>query len=381
MSELVITNARIVTRHEVVPGDFVVRGEFIAEVAPASRPNAAPGAIDFGGDYLLPGLIELHTDNLEHAATPRPGVRWPAPSAVVTHDAQIAASGITTVFDALAVGDIQRGGDRLARLDAMIEAVTAAQQSGMLRAEHRLHLRCELSYHRLKELIGKLADHPLIGLMSLMDHTPGQRQFVTMEQYKIYYQGKYQLSDYELAAFVAERTRDQELYAKANRETVIALAKARSIKLASHDDATPAHVADAVEAGVVIAEFPTTIAAAQAARAVGISVVGGAPNVVRGASHSGNASARDLARAGLLDILSSDYVPVALLQAAFTLDDQLDFALPAAVATVTANPAAAVGLSDRGVLAPGLRGDFVRVSKRDGLTVARATWRGGQRVA
>jgi alpha-D-ribose 1-methylphosphonate 5-triphosphate diphosphatase len=242
-------------------------------------------------------------------------------------------------------------------------------------------LRCELSFHRLKEMIGKLADHPLIGLMSLMDHTPGQRQFVTMEQYKVYYQGKYQLSDYELAAFVAERTRDQELYAKANRETVIALAKARSIKLASHDDATPAHVAEAVEAGVVIAEFPTTIAAAQAARAVGISVVGGAPNVVRGASHSGNASARDLARAGLLDILSSDYVPVALLQAAFTLDEQLGFALPAAVATVTANPAAAVGLSDRGVLAPGLRGDFVRVSKRDGLSVARATWRGGQRVA
>jgi alpha-D-ribose 1-methylphosphonate 5-triphosphate diphosphatase len=251
----------------------------------------------------------------------------------------------------------------------------------MLRAEHRLHLRCELSHDRLKEMIARLADHPLIGLMSLMDHTPGQRQFVTMEQYKVYYQGKYQLSDDELATFVAERTRDQELYAKANREAVIALAKARSIKLASHDDATAAHVAEAVAAGVAIAEFPTTIAAAQAARAAGICIVGGAPNVVRGGSHSGNASARDLARAGLLDILSSDYVPVALLQAAFTLGDELGFALPAAVATVTANPAVAVGLSDRGVLAPGLRGDFVRVSKHDGLAVARATWRGGQRVA
>jgi alpha-D-ribose 1-methylphosphonate 5-triphosphate diphosphatase len=381
MSELVITNARIVTRHEVVTGDFVVRGERIAEVAPASRPSAAPGAIDFGGDYLLPGLIELHTDNLEHAATPRPAVRWPASSAVVTHDAHIAASGITTVFDALAVGDVQRGGDRLARLDAMIEALTDAQRSGMLRAEHRLHLRCELSYPRLTQMIGDLVDHPLIGLMSLMDHTPGQRQFVTMEQYKVYYQGKYRLSDDQLAAFVAERTRDRELHAKANRDTVIALAKARSIKLASHDDATPAHVAEAVEAGAVIAEFPTTAAAAQAARAAGLSVIGGAPNVVRGASHSGNASARDLARAGLVDILSSDYVPVALLQAAFTLDNELGFALPAAVATVTANPAAAVGLSDRGVLAPGLRGDFVRVSKRGGLAVARATWCGGQRVA
>jgi alpha-D-ribose 1-methylphosphonate 5-triphosphate diphosphatase len=381
MSELIVSNAQIVTRNEVIRGDLVVREGRIAAIEPASRPSAAAGAVDFAGDYLLPGLIELHTDNLEHAATPRPAVRWPALSAVVTHDAQMAASGITTVYDAIAVGDIQRGGDRLARLDAMIEAVTRAQQSGLLRAEHRLHLRCELSYGRLKEMIAELADNPLIGLMSLMDHTPGQRQFVTMEQYKVYYQGKYQLSDAALATFVAERKRDQEVYAQSNREAVIATARARCVKLASHDDATPAHIAEAVEAGVAIAEFPTTVEAAQAARAASIYVVGGAPNVVRGGSHSGNASARDLARAGLLDILSSDYVPVALLQAAFVLRGELGFALPAAVATVSANPAAAVGLSDRGVLAPGLRADLVQVCEHDGLPVVRATWRRGERVA
>jgi alpha-D-ribose 1-methylphosphonate 5-triphosphate diphosphatase len=381
MSELIASNAQIVTRDEVIRGDLVVRDGRIAAIEPAARSSAAASAVDFAGDYLLPGLIELHTDNLEHAATPRPAVRWPALSAVVTHDAQMAASGITTVYDAIAVGDIQRGGDRLARLDAMIEAVTKAQQGGMLRAEHRLHLRCELSHSRLKEIIAELAEHPLIGLMSLMDHTPGQRQFVTMEQYKVYYQGKYQLSDAELATFVAERKRDQELYAQSNREAVIATARARSVKLASHDDATPAHVAEAVEAGVAIAEFPTTLEAAQAARAATIFVVGGAPNVVRGSSHSGNASARDLARAGLLDILSSDYVPVALLQAAFVLHHDLDFALPAAVATVSANPATAVGLNDRGVLAPGLRADLVRVSKHGAIPVVRATWRAGERVA
>ncbi|HEY2533772.1 MAG TPA: alpha-D-ribose 1-methylphosphonate 5-triphosphate diphosphatase [Xanthobacteraceae bacterium] len=381
MSELIITNAQIVTRHEVVRGNLVVRDQRICTIDQATRPSAAAGAVDFSGDYLLPGLVELHTDNLEHAATPRPAVRWPALSAVVTHDAQMAASGITTVFDAIAVGDVQRGGDRLSRLDTMVEAVKAAQDGGMLRAEHRLHLRCELSYHRLKEIMAKLADHPLIGLMSLMDHTPGQRQFVTMEQYKVYYQCKYQLSDTELANFVAERMRDQKLYAQPNREAVIALARTRAVKLASHDDATPAHVAEAAAAGVVIAEFPTTLAAAQAARAAGMHIVGGAPNVVRGSSHSGNASARDLARSGLLDILSSDYVPVALLQAAFTLNDELAIGLPAAIATVSANPAEAVGLSDRGMLACGLRGDLVRVALHDGLPVVRATWRGGERVA
>ena len=381
MSELTITNAQIVTRHDVVRGDLLVRDRHIAEVIPTARRSAAAGALDFAGDYLLPGLIELHTDNLEHAATPRPAVRWPALSAVVTHDAQMAASGITTVYDAIAVGDIQRGGDRLARLDAMIEAVTEAQQNGLLRAEHRLHLRCELSHGRLQEMLAGLAGHPLIGLMSLMDHTPGQRQFVTMEQYKVYYQGKYQLSDAELATFVSERKRDQELYARTNRDAVVATARALCVKLASHDDATPAHVAEAVEAGVAIAEFPTTLEAARAAQAASIYVVGGAPNVVRGSSHSGNASARDLARAGLLDILSSDYVPVALLQAAFVLHGDLGFALPEALATVSANPAAAVGLHDRGALEAGLRADLVRVGKHNGLPVVRATWRGGERVA
>lgn len=381
MSELIITNARIVRRHDVFHGDLIARDGQIADIQPAAASSTAPQAIDFGGDFLLPGLVELHTDNLECAATPRPGVHWPAASAVIAHDAQMAASGITTVFDAVAVGDIRRGGDRLDRLDAMVDAVTAAQRDSALRAEHRLHLRCELSYARLQDLLARFADHPLVGLMSLMDHTPGQRQFVTLDQFKTYYQGKYGMNDDTLAVFVAERQRDQELHAAPNRDAVIALANARGIRLASHDDATPAHVAEAVEAGVVIAEFPTTAAAAAAAREAGLSVVGGAPNVVRGRSHSGNASALEFARAGLLDILSSDYVPVALLHAAFKLGDEAGMSLPDAVATVTANPAAAAGLDDRGIIAQGRRADLVRVGLVNGLPVARASWRGGERIA
>lgn len=381
MSETTLTNAAIVTRNEVFRGDLTIRDGRIASVAPATRPSTAPGTIDFAGDYLLPGLVELHTDNFERAAVPRPGVRWPAVSAVITHDAQMAASGITTIYDAIAVGDIQRGGDRLATLDAMVSAVTTAQTAGLLRAEHRLHLRCELSHHGLQELLAPLADHSLVGLMSLMDHTPGQRQFVTLDQFKTYYQGKYHLSDADLAAFIDDRKRDQALYAEPNRAAVIALARARGITLASHDDATPAHVAEAVEAGVAIAEFPTTREAAAAARKAGLHVLGGAPNVVRGGSHSGNISARDLARDGMLDILSSDYVPVALLHAAFLLGEEPSIGLPDAVATVSANPAAAAGLDDRGMLAEGLRADLVRVAMHDRLPVVRATWRAGERVA
>jgi alpha-D-ribose 1-methylphosphonate 5-triphosphate diphosphatase len=381
MTETVFTNARIVTRDAVLRGDVVVRGGIIARIEPAERPSTAPGALDLEGDYLLPGLVELHTDNLERHATPRPKVRWPAISAVITHDAQMAASGITTVYDALAIGDIQRGGDRIGTLSTMVDAVTEAQKAGVLRAEHHLHLRCELSYPQLQELIGPIGVHPMVGLISLMDHTPGQRQFVSLEQFRTYYQGKYNLSDEALASFIAERKADQERYAEGNRAAVVALARARGIRLASHDDATAEHIAEASALGVTIAEFPTTREAASAARQAGLSILGGAPNVVRGGSHSGNASATDFARAGLLDILSSDYVPVALLHAAFKLADEGAMTLPGAVATVSDKPAISVGLADRGRIAPGLRADLVRVSLIGKLPVVRTTWRAGERIA
>lgn len=381
MNELIITNARIVTRHEVFLGDLRAYGGIIREVMPANQASTAPQALDFNGDFLLPGLIELHTDNLEIAARPRPKVHWPAAPAVVSHDAQIAACGITTVYDAIAVGDIRRGGDRLDLLHEMIVALTAAQKAQILRADHRVHLRCELSYPTLLDLMAPLAEHPLVGLMSLMDHTPGQRQFVALDQFKTYYQGKYGMSDGELAEFIVARKEDQQRYAQTNRIGLIALAKARDIQLASHDDATPEHIAEAAEAGVAIAEFPTTEAAAQAARNAGMRILGGAPNVVRGGSHSGNAAALDFARSGLLDILSSDYVPVALLHAAFKLEAEAGLTLPGAIATVSANPAAAAGLTDRGSITKGLRADLVRVSLIDHLPVARATWRQGERIA
>ncbi len=381
MNETLFTNARIVTRADCVLGDLLVRDGRIARIEPAARPSAAPSAIDLDGDYLLPGLVELHTDNLERHATPRPRVRWPAISAVITHDAQMAASGITTIYDALAIGDIQRGGDRIDALGGMVAAVTEAQRAGMLRADHRLHFRCELSFPDLPALLTPLASHPMVGLMSLMDHTPGQRQFVSLDQFKTYYQGKYNLSDAALADFIRSRQADQERYAADNRAMVIALARQRGIRLASHDDATLAHVEEARQAGVVIAEFPTTAEAATAAHGAGMSVLGGAPNVVRGGSHSGNASALDFARAGILDILSSDYVPVSLLHAAFKLADEAGFSLPDAVATVSANPAASVGLADRGRIETGLRADLVRVGVIDKLPFARTTWRLGERIA
>jgi alpha-D-ribose 1-methylphosphonate 5-triphosphate diphosphatase len=376
--ELVLTNARIVTSEDVIDGTLVVRdGEIVAVERGTSQ---APGASDFAGDYLLPGLIEMHTDNLEKHVAPRPGVRWPMPAAVLAHDAQVAGAGITTVFDALTVGEVRQEAVRAEMLMGSVGAIAATQAEGALRAEHFLHLRCEVAHETIVETVEQLIDHSLVRLVSLMDHTPGQRQFASIEKYYEYYQGKFGYTDAEMAAYIQTKTDLAGRFADGNRRRIAALARARRLPQASHDDATLGHVEEAVELGLTIAEFPTTIEAANAAQRHAMSVVMGAPNVVRGGSHSGNISARDLAAAGLLDILSSDYAPVSLMHAAFLLHATIAMALPEAVAKVSRNPALALGLDDRGEVAPGKRADLVRVRLVDGMPVARAVWRAGERV-
>jgi len=381
MSELVISNARVVTRDAVLHGAVQVRDGMIADVSDV--PALLPGAIDFDGDYLLPGLVELHTDNLERHASPRPGVRWPAEAAVVAHDVQIAGAGITTVFDALAVGDVIEGSSRLASLTAMTGAVQAMNDAGALKAEHWLHLRCEVSYHDLPALLQPFVEHPRVRLVSLMDHTPGQRQFARLDKYTEYYMGKYGFTDAQMQRFIEDKCADQARYSARHREHVIELCRRRGLPLASHDDATADHIEEAAACGSVVAEFPTTVEAARAARERRIKVMGGAPNFVRGGSHSGNVSARELADHALVDILSSDYVPASLLHAAFLMADGDSGALPAAVASVSATPAAAIGLDDRGAIAPGLQADLIRVAEAPGMgfPVVRAVWRRGERIA
>jgi len=376
--ELVFTNARIVTADDVIHGSVVVRGEEIVTVDRGA--TQLPGAIDFDGEYLVPGLIELHTDNLEKNVAPRPGVRWPMPAAVLAHDAQIAGAGITTVFDALTVGEVRQEAVRAEMLLGSVKAISEMRREGSLRAEHFLHLRCEVAHETIVSTVEQLIDHPLVRLMSLMDHTPGQRQFASIEKYYEYYQGKFGYTDAEMAAYIALKTDLNRRFGDSNRRSLAALGRARGLPQASHDDGTLAHIKEAIELGMTIAEFPTTEEAATAANQRGMAIVLGAPNVVRGGSHSGNISARDQAAAGFLDILSSDYAPISLLHAAFLLHSEIDMPLPQAVAKVTRNPAQALGLDDRGEITAGKRADLVRVRVVDGLPMARAVWRAGERV-
>ncbi len=377
--EQVFTNARLVLADEVVGGTLVLRDGRIAEVAQGG--TAMPGAEDLGGDYVLPGLVDLHTDHFEKHVLPRPGTRWNMVSAVLAHDAQMAAGGITTTFDCVCVGVSIKHPERREIFRPMIDAVREARDKGMLRAEHIVHLRCEVTDETVVELFDAVADHAAVGMMSLMDHAPGHRQYPDIARFRERTMKNLRLSEAEADAHIERLLAAQEFLVPRNRRDLARRAGERGLALASHDDETPAHIAEAAALGISVTEFPTTLAAARAARDNSMKIVMGAPNLVRGGSHSGNVSAAELAAEGLLDNLASDYVPASLLQAAFRLAEEAHgLSLPQAVATVSANPAATAGLADRGRIAPGLKADLLRVAVIEGQPFIKTVWRDAERV-
>jgi alpha-D-ribose 1-methylphosphonate 5-triphosphate diphosphatase len=375
----VLANAIVVLADRTIDRGWVaVADGALAEIGEGNAPEAG---IDMAGDTLIPGLVELHTDHLESHFAPRPHVRWHALSSVMAYDAQIASAGITTVFDSLRVGSDADAPSVGKDLQELAVAIETARQTGFLRAEHRTHLRCEVASDDVIEQAEEYAAAYPINMISLMDHTPGQRQFRSIETWRMFYMRRSPLSDAEVDAFIDRRLELHERNATRHRRRLVEIALASGAVLASHDDATEAHVAEAVGDQVAIAEFPTTVEAARASHAAGIRVMMGGPNVVRGGSHSGNVAAVDLAREGVLDILSSDYVPASLLMAAFELPNRVEgMDLASAIRTVTLAPAEATGLDDRGSLAAGKRADIVRVSRANAAPIVRQVWREGRRV-
>lgn len=374
-----ISNAKLILEDEIVHGSISVQDGLISRVddTPSGR------GINFEGDYLVPGLVELHTDHLENHYHPRPKVYWNPIAALQAHDAQIATSGITTVFDAVRLGsDADSNFDMGDQVSVLMDAIDHGRKDNRLRAEHFVHLRCELATADVLDHFEPYHVHDAVKLASIMDHTPGQRQFVTMDLYYAYYQGKTGRTDEQMTKFIEARIKDQQLYSSANRRGIVDMSRNAGLALASHDDATFAHVQEAHAEGVRISEFPTTPIAAATAKECGLAVLMGAPNVVRGGSHSGNASAAELAANGCLDILSSDYVPFSLIHAAFELPNMVAaISLPQAIQMVSKNPARAANLADRGEIKEGLRADFSRVTVRDGVPIVKAVWRQGERVA
>ena len=378
-TELCLANARLVLRDQVITGRLIIEGDQIAEITETG--DVPPGATDCAGDLLIPGLVELHTDNLERHIEPRPHVEWPHAAAIIAHDAELASTGITTVFDAMRVGSIPSGRGRyLQYARSLSRELLDLRAADALKISHFLHLRAETCSETLLDELAEFDPDDRVGVLSLMDHTPGQRQFRDMGKLKSYIMGKKSMTEAEFADHVERLTALRDKNGARHEAGAVAAARRLGAVLASHDDTTPDQVAVSAGHGIQLAEFPTTKAAARACRAAGIAIMMGAPNIMRGGSHSNNVSALDLAREGLLDIVSSDYIPAALLQSALRLAEIWQD-LPRAIRCVTDAPARATGLQDRGVLAVGHRADMVRLRPVAGTHVVQSVWSGGQRVS
>ncbi|MDU8943600.1 alpha-D-ribose 1-methylphosphonate 5-triphosphate diphosphatase [Ovoidimarina sediminis] len=374
-----LANARLVLKDRVVTGRVTFEDGLITEVEEGD--HVPPGARDCQGDFLMPGLVELHTDNLERHIEPRPRVNWPHLPAILAHDAELASTGITTVFDALRVGSITGGKTRLdAYARKLADEILLLRADGDLKISHFLHLRAEICSETLLEEMAAFGPEDRVGIVSLMDHTPGQRQFRDLSALKTYIGKKRNLPDAEFADHVARLKSLQARVGARHEAGAVGEARRLGAVLASHDDTTAGQVRVSKGHGVRFAEFPTTLEAAEACHATGIAVMMGAPNIIRGGSHSGNVAAAELAEAGRLDIISSDYVPAALLLSAFRLAE-IWGDLPRAVACVSENPAAAAGLTDRGRIEAGWRADLVQARQIGTTPVIRRVWSRGRRVA
>lgn len=375
--ETILTNAILVLPDSVVAGTIVLRDGAIVAIEPGR--SHAPGAVDVDGDYLLPGIVDVHTDNLERQVQPRSLARWPSRSAMVAHDAQCAAAGVTTVLDALCLGDLGFDKDRIRTFQDGVVDLDVLTEAGLLKSDHFLHLRCEVPATDTIGHVERVIDHPLVRMVSLMDHSPGVGQYANLDFYRDL-RKRGGLDDATVDRRIGELLEQRARLRDPNRRTLLGLVRGKPITLASHDDRTVEEIAENVADGVGISEFPVTMAAAQAAKAAGMQVIAGAPNIVRGGSHSGNVSAADLVAVGAVDAFASDYVPPALVEAAFQCAREARISLPAAVAMVTEHPALMAGLSDRGRLEPGKRADVIRVRLHETLPIVRQVWRAGQRV-
>jgi alpha-D-ribose 1-methylphosphonate 5-triphosphate diphosphatase len=372
-----LSNARIVTPDAVIEGSLEIEDGLIAGIGPLDAPG-----IDCGGDYVTPGVVDIHTDHVETHVFPRASVRWDFLNALMAHDMVVIGAGTTTVFDSLSVGASMKRPERREILGPLVDALEEGIACGLFRAEHFLHMRCEISDPETIALTDANIGRAVTRLASVMDHTPGDRQTLDVTRWTERMAREMKISVEEMAE------KREELFARSRRvgaqvrAHVIAAAQARNLPLMAHDDRTSAQVEQGVGEHIAVSEFPCTLEAAERARALGQSIVAGAPNYLRGGSQSGNLAVAELLRRGLVDVLASDYIPRSPIDAAFAIaeDPALPQSLPQTIAMVTRAPARLAGLSDRGEIRPGMMADLLHVRRRGGRNHIAAVWRSGARV-
>ncbi|MHB1374966.1 alpha-D-ribose 1-methylphosphonate 5-triphosphate diphosphatase [Thiobacillus sp.] len=376
MNPLYLTGARVVLPDAVLEDAAVlIEDGVIAAIDPESGKGAQ--TLDLSGKTLIPGMIDLHCDALEKEVEPRPNVHFPLDFACAQADKRNAAAGVTTVFHALSFANEELGVRNNAFAASVARAVHAWNPHGLV--DNRVHCRYEVTDPTAPDILLELMAAGEMHLLSVMDHSPGQGQFKDIAAYRDYLARTYKKTEGELDALVENKLAQAE-GAMARIRLLIDAAQAQGIRVASHDDDTPEKVETLHGLGVGISEFPINLESARAARERGMSTVFGAPNILRGKSQSGAMRALDAVKAGVADCLCADYHPATLIVAVFRLPELADITLADAVRLVSANPARAAGLADRGEIATGKRADLVAVAHINGLAQASGVFAAGKPV-
>ncbi len=369
-----LSDFTLVLPDRVVPGGSVlIENGLIADI----RDHSVAGGLAGAGKHLFPGFVDMHGDMIELELEPRAKVDFPMSVAVHHLDARLAASGVTTAYAGVSFSRNAAEGDRrsFSHTSNIIRALRDAQ--GSTRVDHKIHARFDITYTAAIDALAGLLQDDMVDLVSVMDHTPGQGQYRNLErliELKAA-RGEGSLDDVRanVAARMATRTSEDEILT--NLEKVSALCREYGVSLASHDDDTVKKANIMADIGAVISEFPVTMEAAETVVSRGLMTAMGAPNAMRGQSYSGNLSAHDAHAAGLLHILAADYHPAAILPAIRALATTDPNGLAGATRLASANPAKALGLTDRGEIAIGKAADLCVADDQDRI---RTTFRQGQ---
>ncbi len=374
--KLGIINGKIITPDGVIEKGCVgIEDGRIIDIRD-TLPDTCDNVIDANGGYVMPGIIDIHGDEMETAISPRPSSRFPADFALLQLDKINAVCGITTKLHAIAYFEDELKG-RHVGFSKEIAKTIAHCRYGLL-TNHFLHVRCEISTD-LEDVL-EVIESPLVKLVSLIDHTPRQGQFSDPEQYREYYKRIYGLSDVEIDGIIRKKPGYANTKVQNMRE-VARKALAKWISIASHDDDSSQKVELVHSIGARISEFPVTLDAANRSRELGMTICMGAPNVVLGRSTSGNLSSVQAVTAGLVDVLCSDYNPASMLYSPFILWKQGILSLHDAVKMVTLNPAKAVGMDyETGSIEIGKRADILVVTEQMGIPVVARTIVSGEVV-
>ncbi|WP_316859541.1 alpha-D-ribose 1-methylphosphonate 5-triphosphate diphosphatase [uncultured Cohaesibacter sp.] len=353
----------------VLPDRIIENGSILVEHGRIADilDHPVQSGVDGRGAYILPGFVDMHGDMIELEMEPRTNVHFPIEVALPHLDARLAAAGVTTAYAAVSFSRSARKGERRSFEHTSNVIRSLYRLKGDCRVDHKIHARFDITFDNAVGVLQDLVNDDQVDLVSLMDHTPGQGQYRDIERHIQLTAQRQKVSEDEARQSIEERIerrkRPEEEILN-NIRKVSEICKVQGVSLASHDDDTVQKANLMADIGAVIAEFPVALEAARATAARGMMNAMGAPNAMRGQSYSGNLSARQAHQEGLLHILASDYHPAAILASVFILAKSDPNGLPGAVALASANPAKALGLSDRGQLAIGQRADLCIVERQ-----------------